>query len=144
MEIIQPPKFRNYIVKWVTFFVNFCWHSGFQQENLKIKNNSDDVHWNVWTNIKTLHTKSNIFKKRNFGSNFVFGDCFRAFLLVFFMVGGCVKTSATMVGWRFYAASHHKKASYGPGLRQTNRANAQSYTVEEYFKKVISIPFLEH
>ena len=33
-------------------------------ENLKIQKNSDDVHWNVWTNIKTLYARNNIFKKR--------------------------------------------------------------------------------
>lgn len=29
-------------------------------------------------------------------------------------------------------------------FRQTNRANTQSDTAEGYFKKVISIPFLDH
>ena len=30
----------------------------------EIKKNSDDVHWNVWTNIKTLYARNDIFKKR--------------------------------------------------------------------------------
>ena len=29
-----------------------------------VKKNSDDVHWNVWTNVKKLYTRNNIFKKR--------------------------------------------------------------------------------
>ena len=36
----------------------------FLLENLNIKKNSDDVQWNVWTNIKTLYARNNIFKKR--------------------------------------------------------------------------------
>ena len=36
----------------------------FLLENLKLKKNSHDVNWNVWTNIKTLHTGNNIFEKR--------------------------------------------------------------------------------
>ena len=41
---------RNCIVKWVIFFASFCWLWDFLLENLKIKKNSDDVHWIVWTN----------------------------------------------------------------------------------------------
>ena len=40
-EIIQPPKFSNCIVKWMIFFVSFCWHWDFLLENLKIKKK----HW---------------------------------------------------------------------------------------------------
>ena len=37
----------------------------FLLENLKIKKkSSDDVYWYVWTNIKTLYARNNIFKKR--------------------------------------------------------------------------------
>ena len=35
----------------------------FCQKIWKLKNSSDDVHWNVWTNIKTLHARNNISKK---------------------------------------------------------------------------------
>ena len=30
----------------------------------EIEKNSDDAHWNMWTNIKMLHAQNNIFKKR--------------------------------------------------------------------------------
>ena len=36
----------------------------FCQKIWKLKNSSDDVHWNVWTNIKTLHARNNISKKK--------------------------------------------------------------------------------
>ena len=49
---------RNCIVKWVIFFGSFCWLWDFLLKNLKLKKNSDDVHWNVWTNIKVLCPKS--------------------------------------------------------------------------------------
>ena len=45
---------QDCIVKSVIFFASFCWN--FQ------KKNSDDVLWNIWTNIKTC-TRNNIFKK---------------------------------------------------------------------------------
>ena len=75
---------RNSIVKWVIFLASFCWVWGFLLENKKNKKNSDNVHWNVWTNIKKLYARNrnNIFQKKNskyeilnhlyFGSNFVF------------------------------------------------------------------------
>ena len=73
---------RNCIVKWVIFFASFCWLWDFLLENLKLKKNSGDVYWNVWTNIKTLYARNNIFKKRipnmrflnhlYFGPSFVF------------------------------------------------------------------------
>ena len=44
---------RNCIVKCVIFFANFCWLWDFPLENLKLKKNFDEVHWNVWANIKT-------------------------------------------------------------------------------------------
>ena len=47
-----------------------CWKNlqsqrgDFVLENLKIlKKSSDDFHWCVWTNIKTLHARNNISKK---------------------------------------------------------------------------------
>ena len=55
---------RNCIVKCVIFFTSFCWLWDFLLENVKLKKNPDDVHWNVWTNIKTLYARNDIFKKR--------------------------------------------------------------------------------
>ena len=74
----------------VIFFASFCWLWDFLLENLKVKKNSDDVHWNVWTIIKKLYVRNNIFKKSNFKyyilnhlyfrPNFpCLVDCFRAF-----------------------------------------------------------------
>ena len=71
---------RNCIVKWVIFFASFCWLWDFLLENLKLKKNSGDVYWNVWTNIKTLYARNNIFKKRipnmRFLNNLCFGPSF--------------------------------------------------------------------
>ena len=46
---------RNCIVKCMIFFASFCCLWDFLLENLKLKKNSVDVYWNVWTNIKTLY-----------------------------------------------------------------------------------------
>ena len=47
------------------FFVSFRWHCETCCLKIwKLENNSDDAHWNVWTNIKTLYAQNNIFKKR--------------------------------------------------------------------------------
>ena len=55
---------QNCIVKWVIFFANFCWLCDFLLKNLKSKKkNSDDVHWNAWTNIKKSCARRSIFKK---------------------------------------------------------------------------------
>ena len=54
---------RNSIVKWVIFSASYCWFWDFLLENLKLKK-TDDVKWNVWTNIKNLCARNNIFKKR--------------------------------------------------------------------------------
>ena len=42
----------------------FCWLWDFLLENLKLKIKSDNIQWNVWTNIKTLYARNKIFKKR--------------------------------------------------------------------------------
>ena len=42
------------IVQWVVFFDCFCWLWDFLLKNLKLKKNSDDVHWNAWKFKKTL------------------------------------------------------------------------------------------
>ena len=53
---------QNCIVKWVIFFTSFCWLWDFLLENLE-RNNFDNVHWKVWTNIKKLFSRNNVFKK---------------------------------------------------------------------------------
>ena len=81
---------QNCIVKCVIFIAKFCWLWDFLLENLKLKKNSDDIHWNVWINIKTLYARNNISKKRIpnmrffiFWSKFCFlGDYYRAFFVV--------------------------------------------------------------
>ena len=91
---------RNFIVKLVVFFTSFCWLWDFLIEDLKLKRNSDDVHWNVWRNIKKLYAQNNIFKKgipnmafwvilaiSYFGPNFDFGDCFYGVFFLIFVVG---------------------------------------------------------
>ena len=81
---------RNRIVTWVIFFASFCWLWDFFAGKSEIKKNSDDVYWNVWTIMKKLYVRNNIFKKWNFkyeilnhlyfGPNFpCLVDCFRAF-----------------------------------------------------------------
>ena len=75
-SILLPMSSELRFVKWVRFFERNCivkklWpvllvfvFVGFETEHLKLKKNSGDVHWNIWTNIKTLYPRSNIFKKR--------------------------------------------------------------------------------
>ena len=86
---------QNCTVKYVIFFVSFCWLLHFLLESLKLKKKSDDIQWNVWTNIKTLYARNNIFKKRirnirflnhlYFGPSFAFqGTALGGFSLWFF------------------------------------------------------------
>ena len=86
----------NCVVKWVIFSVSFCWSSDFLLENVELKN-SNDVHWNVWMNIKKLYNHNNTFKKQNSkceilnhlycGSSFIFGGtALRCFSLHFFLI----------------------------------------------------------
>ena len=90
------------------------------------KKNSDDIHWNVWTNIKTLYARNNIFKKiipnmrflnhLYFGANFFFGgDSFRAF----FVVGQPWWSTFLLSRPPSPPLTHHKKASYGPDVTPT-------------------------
>ena len=51
------------IVNCVIFFDSFCWLWDFLLENLKLNKSSDEVHWNVWINIKTLYARNNISSK---------------------------------------------------------------------------------
>ena len=87
---------RNCVVKWVIFSASFCWSSDFLLENVELKN-SNDVHWNVWMNIKKLYNHNKTFKKQNskceilnhlyFGSSFIFGGtALRCFSLYFFKI----------------------------------------------------------
>ena len=69
---------RNYIVKWMISFASFCWLWDFLLQNLKLKRNSDDVHCNVWVNIKKLYAQNSQKKNSKYEILF-FGDCFRAF-----------------------------------------------------------------
>ena len=55
---------RNCIVKWMILIASFCWLWDFLLEKMKLKWNSDDVRWNVWTNIKKLYPQNIIFKTR--------------------------------------------------------------------------------
>ena len=63
---------RSYIVKWVIFFTRFCWLWDFLLENKKLKKNSGEVHWNVWTNIKSCipETKTTFQKKKKMNSKY--------------------------------------------------------------------------
>ena len=55
----------NYAVKqWVIFFASVCWLGDFLLETPKLKNVPDNVHCNLWTNIKKLHDWNDIFKER--------------------------------------------------------------------------------
>ena len=76
------------------------------------KNNSGGVRWNVETNIKTLHPRSNVFKKKNSKyeilNHLYFGP-------VFIFVGTAL---LTMVADTFTQPNHHKKASYGPVIKK--------------------------
>ena len=80
---------RNSIVNWVIVLASFCWIWGFLLEDQKNKKNSDNIHWNLWTNIKKLYSlnRNNNFKKKEFQiwgfESFTFwskfsslGDCF--------------------------------------------------------------------
>ena len=95
LRFVKSVRFfeRSYIVKWVIFFASFCWLWDFLLENQKLTKNSGNVHWNVWTNIKSCIPETKIIfpkKKKEFQiwdfESFIFwfsfrflGDCFRAF-----------------------------------------------------------------
>ena len=103
----------NCIVKWVIFFGSFSWLWDFLLKNLKLKKKSDDVHWNVWTNIKKFHVRKNIFKKINLNMRF-WGTVSGRFSQCFFFFN--FSTSPSNGGQHFYSPPpprHHKKAFYG-------------------------------
>ena len=91
---------RSYIVKWVIFFASFCCLWDFLLENQKLTKNSGNVHWNVWTNIKSRIPETKIIfpkkKKKNskyeilkhlyFGPNFFFRGLRQGILVKFFFV----------------------------------------------------------
>ena len=66
VEVHKWVKFfgQNSTVKWVISFASFCWLWHFLLENLKLKRISDNIHWNVWTNIKKFYAWNSIFKKK--------------------------------------------------------------------------------
>ena len=71
----------------------------------EIKKNSDDIHWNVWTNIKTSYARNNIFKKvipnMRFLNNLYFGPNF-------FFWGttlGHFLSSVNLGGWHFWSVT---------------------------------------
>ena len=66
VEVHKWVKFfgQNSIVKWVISFASFCWLWHFLLENLKLKRISDNIHWNVWTNIKKFYAWNSIFQKK--------------------------------------------------------------------------------
>ena len=88
---------RNSIVKWVIFSASYCWFWDFLLENLKLKK-SDDFKWNVWTNIKNLCARNNIFKKSEILNHFYFGP----FLFILL----CPRPLP-------HPHHHHEKASFG-------------------------------
>ena len=47
----------------VIFFGNFCWLWDCLLKKLKLKKTPDNVHWNVWTNVRKLYARKDIFKK---------------------------------------------------------------------------------
>ena len=59
-EVFQAKLFCKLSV----LFVSFSWVSDFVLENLKLKKILVNVHWSVWTNIKKLYSRNNIFNKR--------------------------------------------------------------------------------
>ena len=80
VEVRKMSEFFFFLTKLHYKMSNLFWLWDFLLEDLK--KNSDDVHWHVWTNIKKLYIRINIFKKKNskdeilnhlyFGPNFVF------------------------------------------------------------------------
>ena len=93
---------QNCIVKWMNFSLVF-----FDFEKIKkLKKNSDNVHWKVWTNMKKLYARywKNIFKERI--PNMRFWIIYILVQISFFR------------GWHFYSAPQHKRASYDPVYRQ--------------------------
>ena len=52
-------------VFWAKLYCKMSDLCDFLLKNLKLKKISDDVHWNVWTNIKKSYVRKNIFKKNS-------------------------------------------------------------------------------
>ena len=98
-----------------TLFLDIC------RCAFKIKKNSDDVHWNVWTNVKKFYAWNNIFRKRIpiviFWIIYIlvqisfFGTVLGRFTQCFFLI---FHRQLTMVVGSFTQPSHRRKASYGP------------------------------
>ena len=127
-------------VKCVIFFASFCWFWDFLLENLKLKKNSDGIHWNVWTNMKPLYARNNIFKKRipimifsihlYFGPNFVFLRTALGFFRQCFSTSN-FSSLANHGDRHFCSVPHHKKASCGPDIVLVVAKN--SYSMKDSF-----------
>ena len=121
---------RNCIIKWVIFFGCFCWLWDFLLKNLKLRKKLWYVHWHVWTNIKKLYTRKNIWKKNkqhkimkisdldpDFGWDFVFwvtalgrfSQCF-----FFFSIFRRRSAMAAKIFIQPAPSPYHEKASSGP------------------------------
>ena len=115
---VEAPKIvrcfeQNCIVKCIIFFAIFCWLLDFMLENLQLRKSSGDIHWNVWTNIKLLYARNNIFKKRvpnmRFLNHLYLGPNF-----VFYGTAlGRFQSSTNHGGRHFCSAPYQKKASNG-------------------------------
>ena len=90
---------QNCIVKRVIFFASFFLLAlRLSAKKSEIKKNSDDIHWNVWTNIKALYARNNTFKKRipnmRFLDHLYFGPNFHFSWTVL----GCFSSSVNLCG----------------------------------------------
>ena len=109
-------------------------------ENLKLKKNSNGIHWNVWTNIKPLFARNNIFKKRipimrylnhlYFGPNFVFVRIALGFFCQCFSISFFLRL-AIHGDRHFCSVPHHKKPSYSPDIVLVVAKNG--YSVKDSF-----------
>ena len=112
---------QNCIVKWVIFLTSSCWLWDFLLEHLKLKKNSDHVHWYARNDISKKESQIWVFESFIFWSKVHFlrtslGFFSQFFFLQFFVVG--------QPWWPIFLLSpphpppspHHKKASYGPDL----------------------------
>ena len=130
VEVHKWVKFfgQNSTVKWVISFASFCWLWHFLLENLKLKRISDNIHWNVWRNIKKFYAWNSIFKKKEKKKIQIWD--FESFIFwskesfIFYILGTALEhfgqcvfffifcRQPTMVVNIFTQPFHHKKVSY--------------------------------
>ena len=113
---------QNCIVKWVIFLTSSCWLWDFLLEHLKLKKNSDHVHWYARNDISKKESQIWVFESFIFWSKVHFLRTSLGFFSQFFFFVIFCRWS-TMVANIFTQPSpspppstHHKKASYGPDL----------------------------